>query len=62
MVVMSKLLAVIGAADQISLAASVAIIEAAVTGPVTVTLALVTGVVRSAASLAIIISSSTSLP
>jgi len=60
-VVGAKLEAVVGATYQVSLAASVAVIAAAIPGPVTVTLTLVTGGLRSTASLAIIIPPSTSL-
>ena len=61
MVVGAKLEAVVGAAYQVSLAASVTIIVAAIPGPVTVTLALVTRGLRSAGPLAVIIPASTSL-
>ena len=61
MVVGAKLEAVVGPAHQISLAAPVSVIVTAVTGSVTVTLALVTGGLRGAASLAVIIPSSASL-
>ena len=62
MVVQTKLLAVVGATDEVTLAASVSIIQATITRPVTVTLTLITGVSRSTASLAIVIPPSTSLP
>merc|ERR1719232_1469570 len=61
MVVGSKLEAVVGATDQISLTAPVPIIISAVPGAVTVALALVTGGLGGAASLAVIIPSSASL-
>ena len=61
MVVQTKLLAVVGAADEVTLAASVSIIQTAITRPITVTLTLITGVSRSAAPLTIIIPASTSL-
>jgi len=60
-VVGAKLEAVVGAADEVTLAAPVPVIVAAITRPVTVTLALVTRVLRSAAPLAVIIPASTSL-
>jgi len=60
-VVGTKLETVVGAAHQISLAASVSVIITAVTGSVTVALALVTGGLRGAASLAVIIPSRASL-
>jgi len=61
MVVSSKLETVVGATDEVSLAASVSIIVTAVSGTITVTLSLITGVLRGAASLAIVIPASTSL-
>ena len=61
MVVGAKLEAVVGATDQISLAAPVPVIITAVPGPVTVALALVTGGLGGAASLAVIIPSGASL-
>jgi len=61
MVVGAKLEAVVGPANQISLAAPVSVIVTAVTGSVTVTLALVTGGLGGAASLAVIIPSRASL-
>ena len=61
MVVQTKLLAVVGAADEVTLAASVSIIQTAITRPITVTLTLITGVLRGAAPLTIIIPASTSL-
>merc|ERR1719154_50348 len=60
-VVGAKLEAVVGATYQVSLAASVAVITTAISGPITVTLTLITGGLRSAASLAIVIPPSTSL-
>ena len=60
-VVGAKLEAVVGAADEVTLAAPVAVIVAAITRPVTVTLALVTGGLRSAAPLAVIIPPGASL-
>ena len=60
-VVGAKLEAVVGAAYQVSLAASVAVIAAAIPGPITVTLTLVTGGLRSAASPALEIAARTSL-
>ena len=60
-VVGAKLEAVVGAAYQVPLAASVAVIVAAISGPITVTLTLITGGLRSAASLAVVIPPSTSL-
>ena len=50
MEVCSKLEAVVGPTHQISSAASVAVIVTSVTRTVTITLTLVTGVLRSAAS------------
>merc|ERR1711894_297394 len=61
MVVGSKLETVVGATDEVSLAASVSIIVATVPRTVTVTLSLIAGVLRGAAPLTIVISSSTSL-
>jgi len=61
MVVGSKLEAVVGATDEVSLAASVSIIVTTVPGAITVTLTLITGVLRGAAPLTIVIPSSTSL-
>jgi len=61
MVVGTKLETVVGAADEITLAASVAVIVTSVTRTITVTLTLVTRVLRSAASLTVIISPGTSL-
>lgn len=60
-IVGTKLETVVGAADEVTLAASVAVIVTSVTRTVTVTLTLVTRVLRSAASLTIIIPPSTSL-
>ena len=60
-VVGAKLEAVVGATYQVPLAASVAVIAAAIPGPITVTLTLVTGGLRSTAPLAVIIPASTSL-
>ena len=60
-VIQPELQTVVGATDQVSLAASVSVILAAVPGAITVTLSLVTRVLWSAASPAIEISSSTSL-
>ena len=61
MVVGSKLETVVGATNEVSLAASVSIIVTAVPRPVTVTLSLIAGVLRGAAPLAIVIPASTSL-
>ena len=61
MVVSSKLETVVGATDEVSLAASVSIIVTAIPGTVTVTLTLITGVLRGAAPLTIVIPASTSL-
>ena len=61
MVVGSKLKAVVGSTDEVSLAASVSIIVTAVPRTVTVTLALIAGVLRGAAPLTIVISASASL-
>ena len=60
-VVGAKLEAVVGATYQVPLAASVAVIAATIPGPITVTLTLVTGGLRSTAPLAVIIPPSTSL-
>ena len=49
-IVGAKLETVVGAADEVTLAASVAVIVTAVTRTITITLTLVTGVLRSAAS------------
>jgi len=61
MVVSSKLETVVGATDEVSLAASVSVIVTAITRTVTVTLSLIAGVLRGAAPLAIVIPASTSL-
>jgi len=61
MVVGSKLETVVGATDEVSLAASVSIIVATVPRTVTVTLSLIAGVLRGAAPLTIVIPASTSL-
>ena len=61
MVIQTKLPAVVAPADQVASAAGVAVIEPAVTRPVTVSLALVTRVLRRAAPLAVIIPPGTSL-
>ena len=61
MVVGAKLEAVVGAAYQVSLAASVTIIVAAIPGPVTVTLAIATGDLRGAAPPPVIVTTSASL-
>ena len=61
MVVGAKLETVVGPAHQVSLAAPVSVIITAVPRPVTVALALVTGGLGGAASLAVIIPSSASL-
>ena len=61
MIVSSKLETVVAAAHQVTLTAGVAIIEASVTRPVTVALALFTGIVRGAASLTVIVATSASL-
>ena len=61
-VVLTKLLAVVGAADQVALAAVVTVIGAPVPKPVTVTLALATGILRGAAPLTtLVIPAKTSL-
>jgi len=60
-VVGTKLETVVGAADEVTLAASVTVIVTSITRTITVTLTLVTRVLRSAASLAVIISPGTSL-
>ena len=60
-VVGAKLEAVVGATYQISFAASVAVIVAAISGPITVTLTLITGGLRSTAPPAVVIPTSTSL-
>ena len=60
-VVQTELLAVVGAAHQISSAAPVAVIVTAISRTVTVTLTLVTGGLRSAASPALEIAARTSL-
>ena len=60
-VVGAKLEAVVGATYQVSLAASMAVIAAAIPGPITVTLTLVTGGLRSTAPPAVVIPPSTSL-
>ena len=60
-VVRAKLLAVVGAADQVALAAVVTVIGAPVPKPVTVTLALATGILRGAAPPTIPIPATTSL-
>ena len=61
MVVGSKLETVVGATDEVSLAASVSIIVTAITRTITVTLSLIAGVLRGAAPLTIVISASASL-
>ena len=61
MVIQTKLPAVVAPADQVASAAGVAVIEPDVTRPVTVSLALVTRVLRRAAPLAVIIPPGTSL-
>ena len=61
MVVGSKLETVVGATDEVTLAASVSIIVATVPGTITVTLSLIAGVLRGAAPLPIVIPASTSL-
>jgi len=60
-VVGTKLETVVRAADEVTLAASVAVIVASVTRTITITLTLVTRVLRSAASLTVIIPPGTSL-
>jgi len=60
-VVGTKLETVVGAADEVTLAASVTVIVTSITRTITVTLTLVTRILRSAASLTVIISSGTSL-
>ena len=60
-VIQPELQTVVGATDQVSLAASVSVILAAVPGAITVTLSLVTRVLWSAASPAIEIPSGASL-
>ena len=55
------MLAVVGAADQVALAAVVTVIGAPVPRPVTVTLALATGILRGAAPAPIEVSARTSL-
>ena len=61
MVVSSELEAVVAAAHQVSLTAGVAIIETSITRPVTVPLALLTGIFWGAASLTVIVPTSASL-
>ena len=61
MVVRAELEAVVGAADQVAPAAGVTVITAPVTRPVTVTLALITGILRGAAPAPIEVTARTSL-
>ena len=61
MVVSAELETVVAATHQVSLAAGVAIIETSITRPVTVPLTLLTGIVRGAASLTVIVPTAASL-
>ena len=61
MVVSSELEAVVAAADKISLAACVAVIDSAVKRSVTVSLAFITGILRSAASPSLVVPASAPL-
>ena len=62
MIVLCELLAVVGAADQVTPAAGVTVMLAPVPRPVTVTLALATGILRGAAPLTtLVIPAKTSL-
>ena len=61
MVVRAELEAVVGAADQVAPAAGVTVIAAPVPRPVTVTLALATGILRGATPAPIEVSARTSL-